>query len=69
MPDIVIHLGRQPHPVAQGCTLADLVAALGHRPEAVATGRNGDFVRRELRGATVLQAGDQISVFQPITGG
>jgi len=69
MPDIVIHLGRTPHTVVEGCTLAELVESLGHRPDAVATGRNGDFVRRELRSATVLIDGDQVSVFQPIVGG
>lgn len=69
MPDIVIQLAGQPRPVPAGSNLADLVAALGHAHDAVATGLNGDFVRRDLRAATLLAPGDQVLVFQPIVGG
>ena len=69
MPDIVIQLGGDPRPVPAGSNLAELVAALGHAHDAVATAVNGDFVRRDLRVATVLAAGDQVLVFQPIVGG
>lgn len=71
MPDapIPIRLGGQPADVPAGSTLADLVAAAGHAADAVATGLNGDFVRRDLRAATRLAAGDQVLIFQPIVGG
>lgn len=69
MPDIVIHLCGSPHPVPADSSLAELVAALGHAHDAVATGLNGDFVRRDLRAGTVLAAGDKVLIFQPIVGG
>ena len=50
-------------------TLADLVAALGQAPQALATAVNGDFVAREARAARVLREGDAVFTFQPITGG
>ena len=69
MPDIVIQLGGNARPVPAGSSLAELVAALGHAHDAVATAVNGDFVRRDLRAATVLAPGDQVLVFQAIVGG
>ena len=69
MPDITIRVGGTPQALPAGSSLADLVAGLGHLPHAVATGLNGDFVRRELRAATLLSAGDEVLVFQPIVGG
>lgn len=69
MPDIVIQLAGRARQVPADSNLADLVAALGHASDAVATGLNGDFVRRDLRAATVLAAGDQVLIFQPIVGG
>lgn len=64
-----IRLDGRPHPVAAGSTLADLVAAQGHAPAAVASAVNGDFVPRGQRAARLLQAGDAVLLFQPITGG
>ena len=69
MPDIPIRVGGLPLAVPAASTLADLVATLGHPPNAVATGVNGDFVRRDMRAATHLCAGDEVLVFQPIVGG
>ena len=66
---IDIRLDGRPYPVAAGTTLADLVAAQGHAPEAVASAVNGDFVARGQRAARPLQAGDAVLLFQPITGG
>ena len=66
---IDIRIDGRPYPVAAGTTLADLVAAQGHAPEAVASAVNGDFVARGQRAARPLQAGDAVLLFQPITGG
>ena len=49
-------------------TLAELVAALGHTPEGVATAVNGVFVPRPARDQA-LHAGDAVLLFQAITGG
>ena len=55
--------------IAEGTTLADLVAALGLAPQALATAVNGEFVARDARGGVQLRAGDAVFTFQPITGG
>ena len=52
-----------------GATLADLVAALGQPPQALATAVNGDFVPRAARASVQLRDGDAVFTFQPITGG
>ncbi|MCS4510940.1 sulfur carrier protein ThiS [Xylophilus ampelinus] len=64
-----LRLDGHPYAVPAGSSLADLVAAQGHAPEAVASAVNGDFVPRGQRAARRLQAGDTVLLFQPITGG
>ena len=55
--------------VAAGTTLAELVAALGQAPQALATAVNGEFVARDARPGVQLRPGDAVFTFQPITGG
>lgn len=55
--------------VPEGSSLADLVAQLADTPQALATAVNQEFVARDARATRVLQAGDQVFTFQPITGG
>ena len=50
-------------------TLADVVAALGQPPQALATAVNGEFVPRGARAGLQLRDGDAVFTFQPITGG
>jgi sulfur carrier protein ThiS len=38
-------------------------------PQALATAVNQEFVARDARAACLLQPGDQVFTFQPITGG
>jgi sulfur carrier protein len=64
-----ITLNGEPRPIAEGDTLADLVAALGQPPQALATAVNGEFVARAARATTPLRDGDAVFTFQPITGG
>jgi sulfur carrier protein len=66
---VSIVLDGQPHALAAGSTLAALVDALGHRPEAVGTAVNGVFVARGHRHDLALHEGDAVVLFQPITGG
>lgn len=66
---IAITVNGQAREVAEGSTLADLVAQLSASPQALATAVNGDFVARDARVARLLQTGDQVFTFQPITGG
>ena len=63
-----ILLDGLPHAIPAGSTLADVVASLGHAPEAVSTAVNGEFVARHAR-ARVLAEGDAVLLFQPIVGG
>ena len=65
---IAIALDGQPRFVPEGAALADVVAALGHAPQAVSTAVNEQFVPRGAR-SRVLKAGDSVMLFQPIVGG
>ena len=64
-----ITLNGEPRSVDATTTLADLVAALGQPPAALATAVNGEFVPRSERAAVRLREGDAVFTFQPITGG
>ena len=64
-----ITVNGEPRSVAEGSTLADLVAALGQAPQSLATAVNGEFVARDARAGVQLRAGDAVFTFQPITGG
>ncbi len=66
---IAITVNGQAREVAEGSTLADLVAELAASPQALATAVNGDFVARDVRAAHLMKPGDQVFTFQPITGG
>lgn len=69
MNPINVQVGGQARPLPSGSTLAELVAALGHDPAAVATAVNGEFVARGARAERRLADGDQVHCFKPITGG
>ena len=64
-----ITLNGEPRPIAEGQTLADLIAVLGEPPQSLATAVNGEFVARAARAETRLHDGDAVFTFQPITGG
>jgi sulfur carrier protein len=66
---IAVQLDDRPHALPAGTTLAELVASLGHAPDAVGTAVNGLFVARSQRKLCVLQAGDAVLLFRPIVGG
>ncbi len=66
---IPITVNGQPRDVAPGSSLADLVAQLVDSPQALATAVNQEFVARDARAQRLLQTGDQVFTFQPITGG
>ena len=64
-----ITLNGEPRSVGAASTLADLIAALGQPPTALATAVNGEFVPRSERAGVRLREGDAVFTFQPITGG
>jgi sulfur carrier protein len=55
--------------VAAGCTVAELVASLGLRPEHVAVERNREIVPRAQHGTTALGDGDQLEIVTFVGGG
>lgn len=66
---MTITLNGDRQQVAPGSTLADVVAATGLAPQALATAVNGEFVARDARAQHMLREGDAVFTFQPITGG
>ena len=62
-------LNGEPHRVAEGSTVADLVAGLGRDPRTVAVERNGDLVPRARYIETRLAAGDRIELVHFVQGG
>ena len=64
-----ITVNGEPRAIAEGDTLADVVAALGQPPQTLATAVNGEFVPRSARGTVQLRDGDAVFTFQPIQGG
>ncbi|MBK7645406.1 MAG: sulfur carrier protein ThiS [Planctomycetes bacterium] len=55
--------------VSEGSTVAELVEALGLRPEVVAVERNAQLVRRPERATTRLAAGDRLELVTLVGGG
>ena len=66
---VAIQVDGAARQVAAGTTLAQLVDALGHAPQAVSTAVNAEFVARAARQNRVPQAGDQVLLSQPTVGG
>jgi sulfur carrier protein len=63
-----IFLNRTPHDIDANATLADALNLAGARPPFAAA-LNLQFVPKTQYAATPLQAGDQIEIIAPITGG
>ena len=55
--------------LAEGCTVAELVHALGLRSEQVAVERNQRLVPRRAHAAEVLSAGDRVEIVTLVGGG
>jgi sulfur carrier protein len=66
---ITIQLDGRSHDVPEHSTLASLVDALGHAPNAVGTAVDGVFVPRGQRVELTLREGVAVLLFQPIVGG
>jgi sulfur carrier protein len=66
---IDVLLDGRSYSVPGATTLAALVESLGHQQDRVTTAVNGLFVRRDARHDCMLQPGDAVLMFQPITGG
>ncbi|HEV2851749.1 MAG TPA: sulfur carrier protein ThiS [Thermoanaerobaculia bacterium] len=62
-------LNGDPYQIAEGATVADLVAGLGRHPRTVAVERNGDLVPRARFAETRLESGDRLEVVHFVQGG
>jgi sulfur carrier protein len=65
MPEVV-YLNGEARPWEPGLSL---LALLADETRQVATALNGEFVPQARRDQTLLQAGDQVTVFTAIVGG
>lgn len=68
-PALSIFLNGEPHPVAAGATVLDLLADLGRDPRTVAVERNAELLPRARYGETALVEGDRIEVVHFVQGG
>ncbi|MFC0708768.1 sulfur carrier protein ThiS [Azorhizophilus paspali] len=64
-----IQLNGEPYELADGQTIADLLARLDLASRRVAVELNLDIVPRSLHAATALREGDQVEVVHAIGGG
>lgn len=64
-----IRLNGEPTEVAEGCTLADLVAAQGLVGKRIAIERNGEIVPRSLHAQCLCAPNDNIEIVHAIGGG
>ncbi|MFB8830679.1 sulfur carrier protein ThiS [Azotobacter salinestris] len=64
-----IQLNGEPYELADGQTIADLLARLDLAGRRVAVELNLDIVPRSLHAATALREGDRIEVVHAIGGG
>jgi thiamine biosynthesis protein ThiS len=68
-PLLEIVLNGEPHRLAAGATVLDLVSGLGRDPRTVAVERNGEIVRRGDYAGTALAPGDRLEVVHFVQGG
>ena len=62
-------LNERPLPWREGLSAAALLAENGQPEDRVATALNGEFLPRDARACTLLQPGDELTVFRAIVGG
>ena len=67
--DIEVAVNGAARRMPGGSSVADLIDALGFRPEQVAVERNKAIVRRPDRAGTLLRDGDQLEVVTFFGGG
>lgn len=67
MPTIV--LNGEPHPVAEGTSVAALVTALGLQSQQVAVEKNREIVPRSAHAREPLRDGDRLEIVTFVGGG
>jgi thiamine biosynthesis protein ThiS len=67
VPTIV--LNGEPHPIAEGTSVAALVAELGLMPQQVAVEKNREIVPRGVHAQEILRDGDRLEIVTFVGGG
>lgn len=67
--DVRIVVNGEERPMAQGDTIAVLIASLGLDPERLAVELNRRIVKRAQWSSTVLAAGSEVEIVQFVGGG
>jgi thiamine biosynthesis protein ThiS len=62
-------LNGEPHRIAEGSSVADLIEALGLNPIKVAVERNFDIVPRSTLAQVMLADGDTLEIVHFVGGG
>lgn len=65
---MAVRINGQPHQLPQPATLLDAIEQVGIKPPFAAA-VNLQFVPRTQYAQTALQAGDQVELISPVTGG
>lgn len=64
-----IFINHTPHEVAEGSTLADVLAAQGLDRPGIAVAIGSKVIRKDDRAATTLSEGTEITVIKAVCGG
>ena len=67
--EIEIQVNGEPARIADGASIADLVASKGLRTDQVAVEVNKELVPRAQHGGTALGAGDRVEIVTLVGGG
>jgi sulfur carrier protein len=65
----MIVLNGEPHSIADGFTVDDLLRTLGVRRDGTAVALNDDVVPRARQAATALRDGDRLEIIVAVAGG
>ena len=66
---VAITLNGAPHSIPEGCTVAELLDALGLRRDGVAVAVDMQVVPRSAHAGRTIRAGERVEVVQAVGGG
>ena len=69
MGSVEVLLNGQPHAIAEGQTLLDLLRSLGLEPVRVAVELDGQILKRDLWAGTEIRAGARLELVHFVGGG
>ncbi|MCX7193357.1 MAG: sulfur carrier protein ThiS [Proteobacteria bacterium] len=66
---ITVFVNGAPRQLADGCSIAALIEALGYTGRRIALERNGDIVPRSQHADQILTDGDKLEIVVAVGGG